>query len=149
MQEELSTVQFVSGDIFGNPFKKEQQRRGSKNPRPKRISGEAEEVVDEIDVRALEDVKTDIVIDGQIVNLPAIPEEERTRQVDGTLSVDLYIVEDLIRSPGGSKARHELSRALGQIFDAKTLESLLLLSRRYKRKQLEPLIRQRLDSLVQ
>jgi hypothetical protein len=108
---------------------------------------ETEEIVDEIDVRELEDVDTEIVIDGQIVNLPVIKEEEIIATVSATF--DLYIVEDLIRSPGGVKARQSLTVVLAMIYDSSVLERLLVLSRRFKRKQLEPLIRQRLESLVQ
>ena len=141
MQEEMGTAQFVSGDIFGNPFKKDRREKRLKKP--------AEEVVDEIDVRELEDVETDIVIDGQIVNLPAIREEEPIGDSSVAETVDLYIVEDLIRSPRGALAKRELLQALTVIFDVKTLQNLLQLSQRYKRKLLEPLIQQRIDSLVQ
>ena len=143
MQEEMAAAQFVSGDIFGNPFKKD--RRDKNSPRAKRVS-ETEEIVDEIDVRELEDVETEIVIDGQVVNLPIIKEEEPSK---AAVDVDLYLVEDLIRSPGGAAAKQSLVDVLTIIYDSSVLERLLMLSQRYKRKQLEPLIRQRLDSLVQ
>ncbi len=138
----MTAAQFVSGDIFGNPFKKDR-----KDKRVKRVA-ETEEIVDEIDVRELEDVESEIVIDGQVVNLPAIKEEDSQPQ-SATEGVDLYVVEDLIRSPGGGAARQSLNGLLTRIYDSNVLERLLLLSQRYKRKQLEPLIRQRLESLVQ
>ena len=99
--------------------------------------------MDEIDVRELEDVETEILIDGQIVNLPVIKEEQESSS-NGALPFDLYIVEDLIRSPGGLRARQSLTEVLSVINDSSVLGRLLVLSQRYKRKQLESLIQEKI-----
>lgn len=160
LQEEMSTANFVSGDIFGNPYKKEKKtrelskmamKRSSSMPNPVMIHDESasenEEImspisIDEIDYKEMEDIETEIVINGSIVsNLPTIEESPIIPKID------LTHVQKWIKSPGGLEAKTKLIETLPIISDLQDLTSLLNLCKRFKRVKLFDLISERIDKI--
>lgn len=178
LSEEMASAQFVSGDIFGNPYKKEKKTREPSLMSSKRaasnmrnstfvlasISDESGDElglendqlsqnseldstammspmsIDEIDYKEMEDVETEIVVNGSIVNISqsnVIPESQ----------VDLKIVEKWIKSPGGLEAKTKLIETLPIISNLDDLESLLQLSKRFKRVKLTSLIAERINKI--
>lgn len=178
LSEEMASAQFVSGDIFGNPYKKEKKTREPSLMSSKRAASnmknstfvlpsvsdesgdelglendqlsEISELdstammspmsIDEIDYKEMEDVETEIVVNGSIVNISqsnVIPESQ----------VDLKIVEKWIKSPGGLEAKTKLIETLPIISNLDDLERLLLLSKRFKRIKLTSLIAERINKI--
>lgn len=189
LSEEMVSAQFVSGDIFGNPYKKEKKTREPSLMASKRAAlncnnstfalpsllDESEESIenteemikgdlpdsssitggsvlmspmsiDEIDYKEMEDIETEIVINGSIVSPSESIEEDINLSIIPS-QVDMKIVEKLIKSPGGLEATTKLIETLPVISDLKDLESLLQLSKRFKRIKLSSLISERIKKL--
>ena len=187
LSEEMASAQFVSGDIFGNPYKKEKKTRGPSLLASKRASsnitdstfalpsildesGDEVEVegerdmlselsevpdsstimspmsIDEIDYKEMEDVENEIIINGSIVNVPS-----SSSLSDNTNTfmpqIDLKNVEKWIKSPGGLEAKRKLIETLPIISNLDDLESLLQLSKRFKRISLTSLISERINKI--
>ena len=179
LSEEMASAQFVSGDIFGNPYKKEKKTREPSLLASKRAASnitnsafalpsildesgdeaehenfdlsELSEIsessammspmsIDEIDYKEMEDVETEIVLNGSIVNIPI-------SNIIPASQVDLKIVEKWIKSPGGLEAKTKLIETLPIISNLDDLEVLLDLSKRFKRITLTSLITERINKI--
>ena len=168
LQEEMAATNFVSGDIFGNPYKKEKKSRKSKINRNISTSmtstscelNEIEEEkgeqiaeiispisisIDEIDYKEMEDVETEILVNGSIINVPFNNDTNNNHITD----FDILSVKNLIRSPGGIESKTKLIEILPIISSCKDLEILLDLSKRFKRVGLSILINERINKLSQ
>lgn len=178
LSEEMVSAQFVSGDIFGNPYKKEKKtlepslmasKRASSNvnnstfalPSILDESGDESDAdlisdvssldslgmmspmsIDEIDYKEMEDIGTEIVLNGSIVNIP--PQAANFTPVP---QIDLSTVKKWIKSPGGLEAKTKLLETLPVISNLDDLDSLLQLSKRFKRIVLSSLISERIKKI--
>lgn len=166
LTEEMCAAHFVSGDIFGNPFKRERRERPRRRLesvpelKPSESTDECPpphetqmppspaktlSVIDEIDYQEMEDVENEIVMDGTVVH-PVSPPDLYV-SVPPSPGVDWTIVRSLIRSPGGQDARLQLQETLQLITDALDFEGLLELCRRFKRHHLAAMITTRIAEL--
>ena len=159
LQEEMATANFVSGDIFGNPYKKEKKTleiskmaaKRSPSPLPT-IQDESElselsdnEImspmsIDEIDYKEMEDIETEIILNGSIVNLPPSSDAPLTK-------LDLSAIQKWIKSPGGLEAKTKLIETLPIISDLDDLQNLLTLCKRFKRVKFSALISERIEKI--
>ena len=102
--------------------------------------------IDEIDYKEMEDVENEIIINGSIVNVPS-----SSSLSDNTNTfmpqIDLKNVEKWIKSPGGLEAKRKLIETLPIISNLDDLESLLQLSKRFKRISLTSLISERISKI--
>lgn len=160
LQEEMATANFVSGDIFGNPYKKEKKTKEMSKMAAKRsttplstiqdeseISGSENEIlspisIDEIDYKEMEDVESEIVLNGTIVNLSTC--ESVTV---AAASFDLSNIQKWIKSPGGLEAKTKFIETLPIISNLDDLQSLLTLCKRFKRVKLSALISERIEKI--
>ena len=182
LAEEMSSAQFVSGDIFGNPYKKERKTREPSKMAKKRysstiilreesieeIASESEDKmsidseseygiemgmpspmsIDEIDFKEMEDIKTEIVINGSVINSSQNENDDQTDEKSSPSKFyDLLIVKKWIKSPGGLDAQTKLIEILPIISDLDDLNNLALLSKRFKRIKLTNLIMERISTI--
>lgn len=98
--------------------------------------------IDEIDYKEMEDIGTEIVLNGSIVNIP--PKAANFTPVP---QIDLSTVKKWIKSPGGLEATTKLLETLPVISNLDDLDSLLQLSKRFKRIVLSSLISERIKKI--
>jgi hypothetical protein len=168
LKDEMAAANFVSGDIFGNPYKKERKTREISKMAIKRSTSpfknslptdesdlESENqnqimspmsIIDEIDYKEIEDIENEIVLNGSIVNLPILPpsSNDESGQIN---KIELSNIQKWIKSPGGLDAKTKLIESLPIISDLNELINLLNLSKRFKRVKLSALISERIEKI--
>lgn len=165
LAEEMASSQFVCGDIFGNPYKKERKTREPSKMAKKRAhlnphelasieeiysSSDSESIddvgtrmlspmsIDEIDFKEMEDIETEILLNGSITNLP------ETKGSKVSIQYDLSTLEKWIKSPDGLEAKTKLIEHLPIVTDLEDLTCLLNWSKRFKRIKMSQMISERI-----
>ena len=104
--------------------------------------------IDEIDFKEMEDIKTEIVINGSVINSSQNENDDQTDEKSSPSKFyDLLIVKKWIKSPGGLDAQTKLIEILPIISDLDDLNNLALLSKRFKRIKLTNLIMERISTI--
>lgn len=161
LEEEMSSVQFVCGDIFGNPYKKERKTREPSKMAKKRANldfyhqeqqhqelGSIEEFSDEEsssnyneEARMLSPISIDEI---DFKELESENISNGTLESQSTAFYDLSIVQKWIKSPGGLEAMRKLIETLPIIENLDDLNCLLNWSKRFKRIKMTRMISERI-----